>query len=215
MPISYTTSQNNELFWEGSQCLKSLVICDLRFESQIAIAIKLRDLEHLVMDRQHTKLVRRQLSLSNWYRNMAIHVICPDTFWYCEGVACTRTSTSSAWEYTKVCFVAARCNVVKICDLRLKQHQPEGYLKLCCCLPHTMLTAPLTNSVRKRRPFSDLNSWRSYDQCLFFSCLVFSIHVNMGDCMNVRMPVCAASTALPISLSSVSVFDRFNVPFPS
>ena len=25
MPISYTTSQNNELVWEGSQCLKSLV----------------------------------------------------------------------------------------------------------------------------------------------------------------------------------------------
>ena len=47
MPISYTSSQNNELFWEGSHCLKSLVICDSRFESQIAIAIKSRDLEHL------------------------------------------------------------------------------------------------------------------------------------------------------------------------
>ena len=47
MPISCTTSQNNELFWEGSYCLKSLVICDSRFESQIAIAIKSRDLEHL------------------------------------------------------------------------------------------------------------------------------------------------------------------------
>ena len=45
MPISYTTSQNNELFWEGSHCLKSLVICDSRFESQIAIAVKSRDLE--------------------------------------------------------------------------------------------------------------------------------------------------------------------------
>ena len=50
MPISYTTSQNNELFWEGSHCLKSLVICDSRFESQIAIAVKSRDLEHLVHD---------------------------------------------------------------------------------------------------------------------------------------------------------------------
>ena len=47
MPISYTTSQNNELFWEGSHCLKSLVICDSRFESQIAIAVKSHDLEHL------------------------------------------------------------------------------------------------------------------------------------------------------------------------
>ena len=47
MPIPYTTSQNNELFWEGSHCLKSLVICDSRFESQIAIAVKSRDLEHL------------------------------------------------------------------------------------------------------------------------------------------------------------------------
>ena len=46
-PISYATSQNNELFWEGSHCLKSLVICDSRFESQIAIAVKSRDLEHL------------------------------------------------------------------------------------------------------------------------------------------------------------------------
>ena len=47
MPISNTTSQTNELFWEGSHCLKSLVICDSRFESQIAIAIKSCDLEHL------------------------------------------------------------------------------------------------------------------------------------------------------------------------
>ena len=31
----------------GPHCLKSLVICDSRFESQIAIAIKSRDLEHL------------------------------------------------------------------------------------------------------------------------------------------------------------------------
>ena len=48
MPIPYTTSKNNEFFWGGSQCLKSLVICDSRFESQIAIAVKSRDLEHLV-----------------------------------------------------------------------------------------------------------------------------------------------------------------------
>ena len=48
MPISCTTSQNNELFWEGSHCLKSLVIWDSRFEPQIAIAVKSRDLEHLV-----------------------------------------------------------------------------------------------------------------------------------------------------------------------
>ena len=50
MPSSYTTSQNNELFSEGSQSLKSLVICDSRFESQIAIAVKSRDLEHLVLE---------------------------------------------------------------------------------------------------------------------------------------------------------------------
>ena len=37
----------NELFWESSHCLKSLVICDSRFESQIAIAVKSRDLELL------------------------------------------------------------------------------------------------------------------------------------------------------------------------
>ena len=46
MPIPYTTSENNEFFWGGSHCLKSLVICDSRFESQIAIAVKSRNLEH-------------------------------------------------------------------------------------------------------------------------------------------------------------------------
>ena len=50
MPFSCTSSQNNELFWEGSLCFKSLVICDSRFESQIAIAVKSRDLEHLVSE---------------------------------------------------------------------------------------------------------------------------------------------------------------------
>ena len=39
MPISYTTSQNNELFLEGLHCLKLLVICDSRVESKIASAI--------------------------------------------------------------------------------------------------------------------------------------------------------------------------------
>ena len=32
---------------QAPNCLKSLVICDSRFESQIAIAVKSRDLEHL------------------------------------------------------------------------------------------------------------------------------------------------------------------------
>ena len=50
MSISYTTSQNIELFWEGSHCLNSIVICDSRFESQIAIAVKSRDLEHLAQE---------------------------------------------------------------------------------------------------------------------------------------------------------------------
>ena len=41
--------------WRGqhkppAHCLKSLVICDSRFESQIAIAVKSRDLEHLGLD---------------------------------------------------------------------------------------------------------------------------------------------------------------------
>ena len=49
MPFSCTSSQNNKLFCEGSQCFKSLVICDSRFESQIAIAVKSRDLEHLAL----------------------------------------------------------------------------------------------------------------------------------------------------------------------
>ena len=58
MPSSCTSSQNNELFWEGSQCFKSLVICDSRFESQIAIAVKSRDLEHLA------RLPRAAMSMS-------------------------------------------------------------------------------------------------------------------------------------------------------
>ena len=48
MPNSCTTSHSNGLFWEGSHCLKSLVICDSRFESQIAIAVKSLNLEDLV-----------------------------------------------------------------------------------------------------------------------------------------------------------------------
>ena len=58
MPSSCTSSQNNELFWEGSQRFKSLVICDSRFESQIAIAVKSRDLEHLA------RLPRAVMSMS-------------------------------------------------------------------------------------------------------------------------------------------------------
>ena len=40
------------------QCFKSLVICDSRFESQIAIAVKSRDLEHLA------RLPRAAMSMS-------------------------------------------------------------------------------------------------------------------------------------------------------
>ena len=57
---------------------------------------------------------------------------------------------------------------------------------------HTTLL--FTNSFRKRRSFSDVNSWRSYEQCLFFSYFVCSVHVNMC----VRMPVSFSSTTLPI-----------------
>ena len=39
-PIYCTTSQYIELFWKGSHCLKSLVICDSRFASQIVIALR-------------------------------------------------------------------------------------------------------------------------------------------------------------------------------
>ena len=67
------------------------------------------------------------------------------------------------------------------------------------CLPGAGLTTPFTNSVRKRRSFSHVNSWRSCEQCLFFSCFVRSVHMHMGVRMNVRMPVGLASTALPIS----------------
>ena len=53
------TSQSNELFWEGSHCLKSLVVwLRSRFESQIAIAVKSRDLEHLVRGRTRQRCLR-------------------------------------------------------------------------------------------------------------------------------------------------------------
>ena len=45
-PISGASSHNMELFSCVSQCLKSAVVCDSRFQSQIAIAVKSRDLEH-------------------------------------------------------------------------------------------------------------------------------------------------------------------------
>ena len=65
-------------------------------------------------------------------------------------------------------------------------------------LPGAMLTTPFTNSVRKRHSFSDVNNWRSDEQCLFFNCFVCSVHVNMGVHMNIRVPVGLASTALLI-----------------
>ena len=50
MPLSCTRSQKNELSEKVPQRFKSLVICDSRFKSQIAIAVKLRDLEHSALD---------------------------------------------------------------------------------------------------------------------------------------------------------------------
>ena len=73
------------------------------------------------------------------------------------------------------------------------QTSAKGRHKLCSCLPEAVLTAPFTNNVRKRRSFSDVNSWHSYEQCLFFSCFVCSVHVNMGVRMK-SMPVGLAST---------------------
>ena len=65
-----------------------------------------------------------------------------------------------------------------------------------------------TSSVRKRRSFLVCAAG-------FFGCFVFLVHENMGVRMEVRMPVGLASTALPRSLSKVSVFDGCAVPFPS
>ena len=47
-PISCTPIQYMEVFSDGTHFLKSLVICDLRFESQIGIAVQSPDLEQLV-----------------------------------------------------------------------------------------------------------------------------------------------------------------------
>ena len=91
------------------------------------------------------------------------------------------------------------------CDLRLHEHQQKGRHKLCSYLPGAVLAALFTNSVRKRRSFSDVSSWRSYEQCLFFSCFVCFVHVNMGVRMNVRMPTGLASTALPFFVERVCV----------
>ena len=50
-----------------------------------------------------------------------------------------------------------------------------------------------------------MNSWRSYEQCLFFSCFVCCVHVNMGVRMNVRMPVGFDSAALPFFIRHMSL----------
>ena len=84
----------------------------------------------------------------------------------------------------------------------LHKHQQEGHHKLCCCLSAARLKAPLTNRVRKLCSASDVNTWHSYEQCLFFSCIVFSVHLNMGVHMNFCVPVGLASTALHTSLST-------------
>ena len=104
---------------------------------------------------------------------------------------------------TKALFAAPLCIVATppcdLCSAQTLEIQQKGHHRLCSCLPVAGLTTPFTNSVRKRRSFSDVNSWRSYEQCLFFSCFVCSVHVNRGVRMNVRMPVGLASTTLPIS----------------
>ena len=107
---------------------------------------------------------------------------------------------------TRALFAARVCIVATPpCDLRWHKHQQKGHCKFCSGLPGAMLTAPFTNSVRKRRSFSDANSWRSYEQCLFFSCFVCCVHVNRGARMNVRMPVSFDSTALPFFIRLMSL----------
>ena len=99
---------------------------------------------------------------------------------------------------TRALFAARVCIVVtQPCDLRWHKHQQKKHRKFCSGFPGAVLADPFTNSVRKRRSFSDVNNWRSYEQCLFFSCFVCCVHVNMGVRMNVRMPVGFDSTALP------------------
>ena len=98
------------------------------------------------------------------------------------------------------------------CDLRWHKHQQKGHRKFCSGLPGAMLTAPFTNSVRKRRSLSDADSWRSYEQCLFFSCFV----AFMWTWTFVWTFVCPSVLTQPPSLfysSNVSVFDGFNVLF--
>ena len=107
---------------------------------------------------------------------------------------------------TRTLFAARVCIVAtQPCDLRWHKHQQKKHRKFCSGLPGAVLAAPFTNSVRKRPSFSDVNSWRSYEQCLFFSCFVCCVHVNMGVRMNVRMPVGFDSTALPFFIRQMSL----------
>ena len=64
-----------------------------------------------------------------------------------------------------------------LCSAQTLENQQKGYHRLCSRLPGAGLTTPFTNSVRKRRSFSDVNSWRSYEQCLFsaVSCAPFML----------------------------------------
>ena len=88
MPISYVTSQHNELFWEGSHCLKSLMICDSWFESQIPIAIKPLDLEHLVL--RFSWCFR--IGLYIFGGNLVLQTCCPNNSG-CNNLACFRACT--------------------------------------------------------------------------------------------------------------------------
>ena len=45
--------------------------------------------------------------------------------------------------------------------------------KLCSCLPEEVLAIPFTNSVRKNRLFSDVDSWNSYMNNVCFSAVLF------------------------------------------
>ena len=72
---------------------------------------------------------------------------------------------------TRALFAARVCIVAtQPCDLRWHKHQQKKHRKFCSGLPGAVLAAPFTknNSVRKGRSFSDVNSWRLYEQCLFF-----------------------------------------------
>ena len=104
-PISYVTSPNTELFWEGSHCFKLVSDFRSRFKSQIAIAFKSRDLEHLAS--QNSLRLLRPQSVSHFFAVLVLSAAAHCRWRPCDncrflvGLASLHKSTDQHWCHMK------------------------------------------------------------------------------------------------------------------